>query len=115
MDDNLLNQQFNANDLDSYQEFQDLFKQYLEADCWALQIDEEYIFNNYLDDQRTLRENINDQIIRDKIIENPHSNLFVYLHRMHKNCEIKIHMFGDHSLLIRILYDADTKLYEFVL
>ena len=68
--DNGLNQKYDANDLYSYQQFQDLLKQYIESDCWALQINDQYLFNNYLDHQRSIRENIEDQMIRDKIIEN---------------------------------------------
>jgi hypothetical protein len=113
--DNGLNQKYDANDLYSYQQFQDLLKQYIESDCWALQINDQYLFNNYLDHQRSIRENVEDQMIRDKIIENPHSNMLVYLHRLHTDCEIKIYMFIDSSLVIRILYHYNTKMYEIIL
>lgn len=117
-------QVFSSNDEQSYDSFQNLLKEYLGADCWALQIDtedinrvssSEYVFNAYMDDKRSVRETIVEQIIREKIIENPHSNLLVYLHRRGRDAEIRIHMFMDQSLTILIHYNADLSLYEIVL
>ena len=110
-----MSQVFYANDDASYESLRSILKEYLEGDCWALQVDSEYIFNSYLDNQRTLRENILEQILRSKIIEDPHSHLLVYLHRMGHDAEIRIHMFIDNSLIITIQYNAELKLYEIVL
>lgn len=103
---------FHALDPNSYQEFQELLKEYLGSDCWALEMNDQMLFNHYMDEQRNIRETILDNIIRENILENPHSNLLVYLHRLGQDSNIKIHMFQDRSLTVEIVYLFQTNTFH---
>lgn len=96
-------------DGDSYIEFQNMIKSFLGADCWAMTVDNELIFNSYLDNSKAIRSFIEEDLIRDKILKNPHENLLVYLHRRKKNAQIRIYMFYEDSWTINIDYIYSEK------
>lgn len=84
--------------------------EYVGADSWAVIVNNEVLFNDY-DSQQSARERILDDCVRTAIIGRPHQCLFVPLHRADTNAQIEIYMFGEHSMKIRLTYDAETKRY----
>ena len=91
------------------------------ADCWAVTstiIDNnlveptEVLFNNFKEETLSLKENIMNNIIRDKIINNPHSSLLIQLFCYKRSANIDIYMFGKTPYKIRINYDSDNKIFN---
>ena len=89
----------------------------LGGDCWALTNTTcggnktEFLFNNYREEFLTIKEIIMNCVIRDKIRENPHSNLLIQLYRFNRSAEINIYMCKEHPYKIRIYYNSDNKVF----
>lgn len=82
-----------------------LIKDLIGADCWAVTFDDEILFNEYVN--KSIREKIEDQNIRDSITDNVHRNLLVHSVRKYANSKIVIYMFGQNSWTVTIDYIAD--------
>ncbi len=95
---------------ESYETLENLIKGYVGSDCWAVVVDDEILFNNY--DRIGMRDKIINNQIRDKIIENPHTNLLVNLLRNKKDSLIRIYLFGSQSWTLNIEYKNDYKVFE---
>jgi hypothetical protein len=70
----------------------DILEEYVSADCWGLSVNDEVIFDSY--QEQTIREKIQDNLIRTSILELPH-NLLMYVYRLHEDSEVMVYMFGD--------------------
>jgi hypothetical protein len=109
---NDVKKEYDGDDQSSYIEFQNMIKSFLEADCWAMTVNNEVIFNSYLDNSKLIRSFIEETLIRDKILKDPHSNLLVYLYRQKINAQIRIYMFYKNSWTINIDYNyLENKFY----
>ena len=62
----------------NYQDLIKFVRDVVGADCWAVTVNEEQIFNSYVN-TKTFKDHIIDDVYRDKIIENPHSSIFVHI------------------------------------
>jgi hypothetical protein len=101
--------EYDDEDKNSYEAFQNMLKDFISADCWAVTVDDEIIFSGYLDPSKSIRSFIEEAVIRDKILEDPHANLLVYLHRRKSNARIRIYMFYTSSWTINIDYNFSEK------
>ena len=89
---------------ESYQKLEKVIKYFLEGDCWALTVDNEVVFNSYKDNMKTIRSQIEAEMVRDKILESPHGYLLVFLHRRKTNAKIRIYMFYEYTWTVNIDY-----------
>jgi hypothetical protein len=96
-------------DNDSYDNFLNIFKELVSADCWALVVDDQMIFNSY--QPKSLRNKLLDKIVRDYIIENPHS-IFCELFRNKKNSKIVVYMFQVNTWFMVIDYLANNDTFD---
>ncbi len=69
-----------TNNREQMNKLYDEVKSLISADCWAITIDDEILFNAY-DKSKTVLAKIQDQMVRNNIIDNIHSSLFVHLFR----------------------------------
>lgn len=74
-----------------YEKFEDEFIEYVGGDCHAIVVNDEIIMNSYK--EKSYREQFIDDIIRNNIIDNPHS-LFVKLFRENKKAKVILYMFA---------------------
>jgi len=96
-------------DKKQYHDFKEEFISYVDADCHAIVVDDEILYNSYI--EKSVRESIEDDVIRDKITANPHA-LFVNLFRKEKNAKVIIYMFGKYPWFVAIYYNAERKLID---
>jgi len=96
-------------DKKQYHAFKDEFISYVGADCHAIVVDDEILYNSYI--EKSIRERLQDDLIRDKIITNPHA-LFVNLFRNGKNAKVIVYMFGNYPWFVAIYYNAERKLID---
>ena len=66
-----------------YADFGDEFVECVSGDCYAITVDDEILYNAY--EQKSIRDSLQDDSIRQMIISNPH-DLFVKLFRKKKEC-----------------------------
>lgn len=95
---------YEAEDKNTYEAFQNMIKEFIGSDCWAMTVNDEVIFDSYLDNSKSIRSFIEEDVIRDKILDNPHQNLLVYLHRRKSNAHIRIYMFYSEPWTLNIEY-----------
>ena len=96
-------------DKNSYESLKNMIKDFIGADCWAMSVNDEIIFNNYLDNSKSIRAFIEESVIRDKIWKDPHENLLVYIHRRKSNARIRIYMFYITTWTLNIDYVFSEK------
>lgn len=96
--------EYDIQDKNSYESFQNMMKSFIGSDCWAVTVNDEVIFDSYLDNSKSIRSFIEEDLIRDKILEDPHGSLLVYLHRRRTNARIRIYMFYQDSWTMNIDY-----------
>ena len=99
-------EKYSAKDQESYKNFLDKVSEYIEGDCWALLVDREVIFNGYK--EQTVRQQLEDHIMRDKIVESPHL-LFVEMFIKKKDTCVVIYMHGADFKWMVINYSAATE------
>jgi hypothetical protein len=99
-------------DKQSYKDLENLIKDFIGSDCWAVTIDDDVIFNSYPSNKKKIRDSIMEEMIRDKMIENPHENFLVYIHRRRQNAKVRIYMFCGHPWTMNIDYKAEHKLFQ---
>jgi hypothetical protein len=90
-----------------YDDFIQLFKDMISSDCWALVVDEQIIFNSY--QNKSLRNKLLDKVVRNHIIDNPHS-LLCELFVNKKDAKIVVYMFGQNSwfMVTNFSYENNT-------
>lgn len=92
----------------SYSEFRKEFADWVSADCHAITLDDEIIYNSYK--PMSVRETLLDGIIRTSIIEYPHS-LFVNIFRKGQDARVVIYMFSlDCPWFVLVKYTANQKM-----
>ena len=94
---------------DDYQQLCRVIENYVGADCWAIRVDDEVIYNAY-ETNKTYKEMLNENGYRIQIIKNPHRSILVHIHRRAVNAKVEIYMFPKHlSYKIMFLYEANQK------
>jgi hypothetical protein len=101
---NDVKKEYDLNDKIIYEDFQNMIKGFISADCWGVTVDDEVVFDSYLDNSKSFRSFIEEDVIRDKILEDPHGSLLVYLHRRRTNSRIRIYMFYEDCWTMNIDY-----------
>jgi len=76
------------------------------ADCWALTVGDETLFNSY--DDNGLKNSLADDLIRSAIIARPHK-LMCRVYRSNVDQVINIYMFGSNSWRVQLTYDSQSK------
>lgn len=92
-----------------YADFQEEIQTYVGADCHAITFDDEILYNSYT--EKSIRERLEDDLIRDKIISNPHA-LFVNLFKKGANAKVVLYMFGKYPWFVAIYYNAERNLID---
>ena len=121
-DDSLSTSTFMIDDDEDYETLCNFVKAYVDADCRALTINDEVIFNSYNNrasvepstqgDQTNYQGQILEDILRDQIIKNPHRSLFSLVHRTKKEGVIRIYMLEEpHLQIIEIHFDPERMSY----
>jgi hypothetical protein len=89
--------------MSEYESLCDLISDLVAADCWAVTINDEILFNSYNRDM-PIKKHIKEELIRDKIIKNPHTAILMHINRKQTNFIIKIYMFGQSCWCSSIVY-----------
>jgi len=97
-------------DSESYEQLEKLIQTFVGADCWAVTVNNQVLFNSYY--KKNIRNYILDDMVRDRIIENPHANLLVYLFRRKVDTRIRLYMFGGHTWTVNIDFKAKQKVFQ---
>ena len=92
---------------EQYEEFLAEFRELIEADCHAITVDDEVLFNTY-DNLKPIKVKIQEQMLRTYVTENAHSALFVNFFRDNRDRRVVIYMFENPWFHI-IDYIAATK------
>ena len=90
-----------------YDEFCQEFIACVSGDCHAITVNDEILYNSY--ESKSIRETLQDDMIREKIIENPHS-LFVNLFRKKENAHVIIYMLGKTPWFLAVYYHDEMRL-----
>jgi hypothetical protein len=77
---------------ENYQDLVKLVEELVGADCWAVVVNGEPIFNSYA--EKSHKDRVLDSMYRKQLIENAHSSLLVHINRKDESAEIEIYMFG---------------------
>lgn len=100
-------------DHESYDSLCKIISYYVGEDCWGVSVDNEVLFNSYLTfKNKSVKKYMNDTLIRDLIINDPHSNLLLPIMRKNQDSRIRIYMFGSNCWTINILYKHIYKVYQ---
>ena len=98
-------------DEDNYELLKQVFTDYIGADCWALTVNDEIIFNSY-DLAKPLREQLIESGIRSMLYMNPHSNLLSTINRKGQVAVIEIYMFESAPFKLVFNYDPTNQTYS---
>ncbi len=101
---------YNVSNATEYAALQEEMTDWIEADCWAVCVNGEFLFNSYIK-EKTLCEKLLDKCIRTELRNNVHSALLCELNRSKKHAEITIFMFHDMSKTVLVRYDPDANTY----
>ena len=91
-------------DPEQYQEFKLKFLTYALVDCHAITLDDEIIYNMY--GKKSIRENIQENLIRDRIISEPDQLFAKNALRNKKNFRVIIYLSGNSPWFVAIYYTA---------
>lgn len=97
---------YNLIDSDDYTKFKEEFLTYVSADCHAITLDDEIIYNGYK--EKSIRETLQEDMIRNMIIDNPHS-LFVNIFRRNKDAHVIVYMFGNNPWFVAVYYRSELE------
>ena len=98
------------NDAEQYEEFQEEFLNYVTGDCHAITLNDEVLYNSY--DDKSVREQLQEDMIRDKIMDRPHS-LFVKLFRTDEKARVIVYLFGQNPWFVAIHYEPGSLKMEY--
>jgi hypothetical protein len=96
-------------DSGSYDYFLNKFKEIVSSDCWSVVVDNQIIFNSY--EPKSIRDKLLDNIVKDYIIENPHS-IFYELFRNKKDSKIVVYMMQVNTWFMVINYSANDNTFD---
>ena len=94
-----------------YINFCEFIEQVLSGDCWAVKVNDEILFNYFNEHEKSYRDRILDDVIRQELIDDVHGSLFVQLFRKNKDADIIIYMFGDETWAYKIEFIVNTYLF----
>jgi hypothetical protein len=92
-----------------YQNLLEFVTSYVEADCYQVTVDNVDIF--HVTNDLTIKNHIMEQIIRDKIIADPHRSIFCPMLRKSQCFTVEIYLFQSTPWKIVIDYRYDEKLF----
>jgi hypothetical protein len=104
---------FRTNNKEEYPKLMELATEYIGADCWALTVNDEIIFNSYETYQKegTFNQDILNDIKHDAISDAPHRYLLCKINNSLVDIDVNIYMFGTDSYKLNIHYSAAEKTY----
>jgi hypothetical protein len=115
LDHNLNTSTIVIDDDEDYESLCKFVKEYVNADCRALAINDEVIFNSY-NELTSFKDQIFEGVLRDQIVKNPHRSLFCPVHRGKKEGVIRIYMMEEpHLQIIEIHFDPERMVYFFMI
>lgn len=94
-------------DTDEYKDLVKFISEIVAADCWAFVVNNEVIFNGYMD--QTFVDKLTDTIYKDKIIENPRS-ILIHINSENKDTNIEIYLM--HTYPYKYVINYSNKLYS---
>ena len=98
-----------------YYEMLKVFKSYLEADCHAMVVDNEILFNYYeLDSIKSMKNFLLDLTLRNALSEEPHT-LMVQLLNRKKDATVTLYMFGNTPMFVVTRFHTLCKEIEMVI
>ena len=92
---------------ESYNEVLLNVSEFVNGDCHAIVLDGEIIYNIY-NEELSYREKINEDIVRQKIADQPHRHLFCQVLRKNKDFTVEIFMFKENPWKLVIRFDLDN-------
>lgn len=92
----------------TYLNFCEFVEEILSGDCWAVKVNDEILFNYFNEHEKSYRDRILDDVIRQELIDDVHSSLFLQLFRRNKSADITIYMFGYETWAYKIEFCGDT-------
>ena len=98
---------YSINSKPCYDEFCMEFTECVSGDCHAITVDNEILFNSY--EPKSIRDSIQDDMIRQNIINNPHG-LFVNLFGKKKDARVMVYMFGNKPWFLGVYFDASKEI-----
>ena len=125
LDHDLSTSTISIDDDEEYNSLCKFVKTYVNADCRALTINDEVIFNSY-NELTSFKDQILEGVLRDQIVKNPHRSLFCPVHRgktnkdtgelIRKESVIRIYMMEEpHLQIIEIHFDPERMVYFFMI
>ena len=111
---------FYSSDIDreSYYHLNTLIWDYVGADCWAISVKEvniakeQVVYNSYPCKNKSIRKEIVEDLVRNEIIENPHSSLLVHIIRRKQNARIRLFMGQELTTTMNIDYKVNHKVFQ---
>ena len=91
---------------DTYQYLITEITEHISADCFALKVNDEVIFNT--NKEISLRDSVLEKIIRNSIADSPHSYIMSNLLRKQVDFTIEIYMFHSFPWKLVITFDNNT-------
>lgn len=89
---------------DNFVSIENLVEEFVGADCFAVVVNDELIFNDYK--FINIKHSIDNVTIRNNIINDSHNTIFVHLFRNNvKTLHIKIYMFSSSPFVLNICYN----------
>jgi hypothetical protein len=109
--EDIITSNYLINDDEDYNMLCSFIKNYVDADCRAITINDEIIYNSY-NSSLTYKEQILENMIRDQIVKQPHRNLLILLNRSEQNGIIRIYMKEEpHLEIIELNFDVERMIY----
>ncbi len=91
-----------------YINFCEFIEHVLSGDCWAVKVNDEILFNYFNEHEKSYRDRIIDDVIRQELIDDVHSSLLLQLFRKNKDADLIIYMFGNDTWAYKIKFFAET-------
>ena len=98
---------YSLDDTIQYQELQEIISEHIEGDCHAVTVNDEILYNSY--EPKSKRAQILDSLVRNEIIENVHTSLFVELIRNNQDGKVVLYMFGTNATWFMVIYYSDIR------
>ena len=100
---------FSSNDKTDYNDLCNLIISYVGADCWAVAVNDEILFNLY--EQKPYKDELIENYIREKLYTKPSTLLFNIM-RKRQDAVIHIYMFSSSSYRVQIEWKEAEKVFE---
>jgi hypothetical protein len=92
----------------TYINFCEFIEEVLSGDCWAVKVNDEILFNYFNEHEKSYRDRILDDVIRQELIDDIDSSLFLQLFRKNKDVDIVIYMFGNETWGYKIKFCSES-------